>query len=34
MEIIVVVQDQMTAAVKEIPIMDMEMEVAVDGYSY
>ena len=32
--IVVVIQDQMTAAVKEIPIMDMEMEVAVDGYSY
>ena len=32
--VVVVIQDQMTAAVKEIPIMDMEMEVAVDGYSY
>ena len=32
--VVVVIQDQMTPAVKEIPIMDMEMEVAVDGYSY
>ena len=33
--IVVIVLDQMNAvAVEETPIMDMEMEVAVDGYSY
>ena len=33
--VVVIVLDQMNAvAVKETPIMDMEMEVAVDGYSY
>ena len=33
--LVVVILEQMTAAaVKEIQIMDMEMEVVVDGYSY